>query len=214
MSFKDFDFRICNSDILLKDIVIVEGFEMVGKSTVIENLFVEEGYTNYHATHDLTDATVGRNNSWTIGYGVLDFLKQYNQNFLTHFPAKVAIDRGVFSSYVYQKLYGPEGDLDSKVLEHYTNDKFFHNEVTHCYVRPANESVSRMLWENSKKRPKNPNALSNSYDQFSTFEDYWKMYKRAEDLFFESYKIMKINPYIIQVELNGTYSILTQSWEA
>lgn len=198
-----------HNGMILKDIIIVEGFEMVGKSTAIKNLFVKEGYTSYHATHDLTDITVGRNNSWTIGYGVLDFLKQYNQNFLVHFPAKVVIDRGIFSSYVYQKLYGPEGDLDFKILDYYANDEFFHNEITHCYVRPANKAVARMLWENSKNRPKNPNILSNKYDQFKTFEDYWEMYKKAEDLFFESYKIMKIKPYTIQVEFNGTYTVLS-----
>lgn len=196
--------------ILLKNTVIVEGFEMVGKSTLIENLLVRDnGFVNYHATHDLTDRTIGRNNSWTIGYGVLDFLSQYNREPYKRFDLKVAIDRGVFSSYVYQKLYGPVSDLNYKIVDWYKRNNFFHEDVTHLYVKPADETVSRMLWDKSRERPENPNFLSNKYDKFSSFEEYWEMFKKADELFKEAYRAMNVKPYEVQVELNGTYSF----WE-
>lgn len=195
--------------ILLKNTVIVEGFEMVGKSTMIENLLVRDnGFVNYHATHDLTDRTVGRNNSWTIGYGVLDFLSQYDKEPYKRFDLRVAIDRGVFSSYVYQKLYGPVSDLNYKIVDWYKRNNFFHEGVTHLYVKPADETVSRMLWDKSRERPENPNFLSNKYDKFSSFEEYWEMFKKADELFEEAYQLMKVEPYVVHVERDGSYSFL------
>lgn len=188
------------SEIKLKNIVVVEGFEMVGKTTFINNELSH--FVNYHATHDLTDKTIGRDNSWTIGYGVFDLLSQIETQ--ANDPTKsiiyphlaVVIDRGVFSSYVYQKLYG-SGELSSEVIEYYKNNKFFHDEVSHLYVVPKNATVARQIYEKSASRPENPNALSNKYDQFDSFESYWSAFLKADKLFEEAYQIMNVSPHLV-----------------
>lgn len=180
-----------------KDIYVVEGFDRVGKTSFMKKELPD--FYIYHATHDLTDQTVGRNNSWVIGYGVMDFLQQ------VHELQEIVIDRGVFSSYVYQRLYGPKGVLDPRVLDYYKNNKFFHEDVGHIYVRHHDVDSAREIYIKSQSREKNPNQLSNKYDQFNTFDDYWKLYSMADALFSEVYSYIGIKPRIFETIPDGTY---------
>lgn len=178
-------------------VIIVEGFEMVGKTSYAKTLAERTNNFIYHADHDLTDKTVGRNNSWTIGYGIFDLL--------SHIPTEetIIIDRHVASSYVYQKLYGPEGELYSEVIDYYKNNKFFHDSVTHIHVQHESKEEALKIFEKSKTRDKNSNELSNKYDQFDNFEEYWSRYSKAQEYFLEAYLKLGVAPRVVNTYYGG-----------
>lgn len=172
----------------LGKLVLVEGFDMVGKSTLIKELY--PNHSKYHATHDLTDETVGRDNSWTIGYGVVDMLSQMYSNGIPN----LVIDRGVISSYVYTKLSGKE--FDSKIMEYYKNNKFFKENIRHILVVHQDKVSAKLIYDRSQSRTLNPNKISAELDKFDTFGEYWKQYEKAMNLFIEAYSILGISPEI------------------
>lgn len=184
-------------------VYVVEGFDMVGKSFFMN--YVMSDYKVYHATHDLTDETVGRHNSWTIGYGVMDFLSQVGTDNL-----KVVIDRGVSSSFVYKRLYGMDaevcfpGELTiDRVVDWYSKNEFFKSGVNHIHVCHLRKASARQIFEKSKTREVNPNALSAQMDRFSDFDEYWKTYLKAEELFTEVYDKLDIEPIIVKTYPGG-----------
>lgn len=174
-----------------KRIYILEGMDMVGKTTFAKTSM--PGYRIYHADHDLVDRAAGRNYSWIIGYGVLDFLRQTGP-----LSEKIVIDRGVFSSYVYPKLYEEPEVLSQSVTTWYENDEFFNEEVGHIYVCHSSEESARQIYEESRHRPENPNVLSAAYDTFESFDQYWSTYLRAHELFGEIYGKMWIRPVVVK----------------
>ena len=192
------------------NIYVVEGFELSGKSTFIDKIMKE--FKHYHATHDLTDETIGRKDSWTIGYGVIDFLSQTASK-----DDLIAIDRGVFSSYVYEHLYN-QGNRDTinKVVDWYSRNEFFKNTVGHVRVSHYNKSTARRIFELSKSREVNPNTLSSTYDKFSSFEEYWDRYQEAESLFDEVYKKIGVSKNnLLRVKpLVGSFIVETPELEA
>lgn len=189
-----------NNEIVDKKVFIVEGFDMVGKTTAIKNFLPD--YDTYFANHDLTDKVVGRDKSWVIGYGVLDLLSQIHSR-----DIKLVINRGVASSYVYSILYDDQSSLDERVLQWYRHNDFFVNQVGHIYVSHFNEVSARQIYENSLHRETNPNELSAKYDRFNSFEEYWELYQEADRLFNQTYRKLGINPLRIVTLENYEYLI-------
>lgn len=185
-------------------LTIIEGFEMVGKSTFalkcIENPLI------YHPDHVLTDATIGRSQSWVIGQSIIDFLSCGLLDSLESTGTNVVIDRGICSSFVYGILHSHEL-IDSKVIDWYKNNKFFKDKVSILYFHHECKESARKLFEESKKRKKNPNKLSAAYDEFSDFENYWRMYCRADALFRESFEILGVRPQFIRTNYGGYIDI-------
>lgn len=180
------------------DIILLEGMDMVGKSTFVDKKFPNY-FTTYECHHQLTDETVGRDNSWTIGYGIVDFLQQMYQDFCNNnlMNCNVVINRGVFSSYVYKKLYNNK-NFDSKILDFYKNNEFFKNDIEHIYVRHHNLETAEAIFESSKSREVADTEISRKYDNFNTFSDYWIYYCTADQLFKEVYDYVGIKPHIFE----------------
>lgn len=179
----------------LNNVYIIEGMDMVGKNT-----FVEEnlpGYKLYQCRHDLTDQTVGRDNSWTIGYGVVDFLEQLGVCKDSKLKNGVVINRGVFSSYVYARLYN-NTYLDKKVLDWYKNNEFFKETIGHIYIRHFSPETAQVIFEKSRLRAQDSNEISRKYDKFNTFNDYWYVYNMADRLFKEAYDYVGVKPRIFE----------------
>lgn len=169
---------------------MIEGFDMVGKTTFL-NRYLSD-HQIYHCNHDLTDDTIGRENSWTIGYGVIDFLEQVDTK-----PCHLVIDRGVFSSYVYSRIY-QNRQLDKKVLDWYKNNNFFKSSVGHIYLKHHDSSTAEKIFDFAQNREKNPNKLSDKYDQFKSFNDYWIFYSNADLLFKEAYNYIGVRPRVFE----------------
>lgn len=181
------------------NICIVEGFDMVGKSFFMKNFMPE--FSIYHANHDLTDQTIGRHNSWAIGYGIIDFLSQTGIG-----KTKVVIDRGVGSSYVYKMLYEGSSDLISEVVKWYSEDEFFKESVGHIHVCHYNRASAKVIYAKSQSREENPNKISAQFDKFLSFDEYWEFYEVAEDLFKSVYEKLGIKPIVVK-SFNGGYVI-------
>lgn len=178
------------------DIRIVEGFEKVGKTSFARHVCEEIGGRIWHPTHDLIDQTIGRQDSWTLGYAVLDYIIQIPQEY------PVIIDRHVVSSYVYTYYYNKK-ILDPKIADFYKNNAFYKECVTHYHVQHRDKSTAEEIFNSSKSREANPNRLSAQYDKFSTFEDYWNQYKLFQELFLETYQRLEIYPTIVETYYGG-----------
>lgn len=176
---------------------LVEGFDMVGKTTFMKTLFPE--YKIYHCRHDLSDATIGRNNSWALGYGIIDYLDQTDG-----WDSKTIIDRGVMSSYVYEDIYNFRS-LDSKIIEWYKNCESFISKVDHVYICHKSKETARIIYKKSQSREVNPNTISALYDKFNSFEDYWKTYCKADELYREVYDLLGIKPEVYKNCADGTW---------
>jgi len=180
-----------------RNIVIVEGFEITGKTTTMKKMLIPDGYSYYHPNHNLTDVTIGRDNSWTIGYGIFDLLSQIDLS-----NTKILIDRGVASSYVYGILNG--NPLDKRVIEWYKNNDFFHRGVSHVIVKHTDMTSARKIYDRClSERPENPNELSAKFDRFENFDEYYRKYSYASTLFDEAYEKLNIVPRTIYNQYVG-----------
>lgn len=182
-----------------KDIIIVEGFDMVGKTKFAKQEFSE--YSHYYANHDLTDITVGRNNSWTIGYGIIDFLSQVHKS-----GQKILINRGICSSIVYESIYN-KTDLNRSIVDYYRNNQFFHDNIDIVYVRHNTRTCAEYIYEMSKSRERNKNELSDQYDKFKDFNDYWNTYRLFDHKFHESFSMINFDPIVVLTKA-GCWEIL------
>lgn len=171
----------------MSNIKIVEGFDIVGKTTYMNK--VHSNSKVYHCNHDLSDITIGRHNSWALGYGIIDFLSQVKIN------DEILIDRGVISSAVYAELY--DSPLDSHVLEWYAGCEYFKKCIDHIYIRHYDETSARKIYEFAQSRKVNPNPLSAKFDKFTSFENYWSTYRHADQLFLDTYDKLGISPIVL-----------------
>lgn len=173
----------------LSNICIVEGFDIVGKSTFINYQLPE--YELYYYNHDISDETIGRSNACILGMNVIDFLSQVKPK------EKIIINRGIFSSIVYEKLYN-NNILPDIVIDYYKNSEYFHNNIDIIYLMHDSRASAEILYQNSLHRPLNPNELNQEYDRFESFNDYWSIYMRAHNLFMNAFEDLKIKPYIVR----------------
>lgn len=164
---------------------------MVGKTTFIQNCLTD--HVIYHATHDLTDQTIGRKSSWSLGFAILDFL---SQSVSQGSEIKVAIDRGIFSSMVYSEIYD-KSPVPEVVVNWYRNNQFFKNNVEVIHVTHDCKESAKEIYQRSLFRVKNSNSISDKYDKFSSFEEYWSAYLRFEEKFLESYRKVGKIPRVV-----------------
>ena len=191
-------------------IILIEGMDMVGKDTFIQKR-IPSYYDTYTCRHQLTDDTVGRNRSWVVGYGVIDYLEQLmtspsNNNLMN---LMTVINRGVFSSYVYGRLYSNQ-NFDPKILEWYKNNDFFKNTIEHIYIKHHNIDTAKYIFERSQSRAQATNLVSRKLDTFNSFSDYWVRYSQANLLFKEVYDIIGIKPQIFETLPNFEWNEVSE----
>lgn len=186
----------------LKDVAIIEGFDMVGKTTAVRYLFPNA--LPYFANHTLTDETIGRDDSWVLGYSLLSLLQRYR---LVASP--LVINRGPASGVVYSLLYRGKNPHLDKVVDYYSKWNYFTHKISHLHVRHHDKESAKILFEKSQSRTV-VNDLDKVFDSFSSFEDYWEMYLLAEKYYKETYQRLNITPTIIESIANGGYIITEQ----
>ena len=171
----------------MNDIVVVEGFDMVGKTHFMNTYSEFNNYSYYHPNYYTVDKVLGRDNAWTIGYGIFDMLSSLPASRLP----SLLIDRGVLSSYVYGKMFNTE--LPEEVIMYYKDSNFYHELVDNIIVRHSSKKSASKLYDLSKSRIVD-NDISSKYDTYSSFEDYYSNYLRSMDLFREACDLMNIKP--------------------
>lgn len=174
-----------------KSITIIEGFDMVGKDTFIRE--TNHKSKIYHPSHDLTDATIGRDQSWVLGHSIVEFLEQTKG--ILNEEESLVINRCIASSIVYTRIYNNH-NLPKEVVDWYKNNQFFKNEIRHIYIKHKNEKTAKMIYQLSQTRKVPDNLVSAKLDKFNSFDDYWRMYSFANLKFLEAFNELGIVPEI------------------
>jgi hypothetical protein len=155
------------------DSVIIEGFDFVGKSAVIKEL---HNGRSYHPDYTLFDKYLSRNAAFMFSYGQVDLLYNLPNNEL---PKEIIWDRAVISSYVYSRIY------KDKVIPVIDEDLVFHffdrlsdisDNIEIDYVYHKDKDSAKRIFESDKNH-------NDKLDSFKNFDEYWKTYLKADDLF-------------------------------
>ena len=177
-----------------KNIYVVEGFDMVGKTSFIKKYMSRYNY--YRPTYEMYDISVGRKDSWLASCTVIDYLKNMEK------PTKTVIDRGLFSGQVYSRIYNNKF-LDNKILDFFKKDNYFCKEVGHVYLRHRDVNTAREIFESAKKREVENNEITKSLDNFRTFDYYWTYYTNADLMFNDMYKQFGIEPRVFEIDIQN-----------
>jgi len=167
---------------------IVEGFERVGKSKLIQDLSEGKGvqgvydktfiykppYAGLELKFDKTKA------GWILGYSALDLIIQsgmVNQNY------HMILDRHIASSWVYNRLYGEGEDVDDSVVEKDIDLLNQFDLVNHYFVTHSGVDSARNIYDNTLGKDSHQDKL----DRFGGFADYWHVCGVCNDLFYHFY---------------------------
>ena len=174
---------------------IIEGFDFVGKSAVIQNYC--NGFAYYHADYSVFDKYFNRDMAFMFGYGQFDLLSQVGKHIIT---TDIVMDRAVASSYVYSRLYINQEEVPNDLIEHYiTLIDNFDERVEFVHASHIDKDSAKRIYDNDKSH-------NDILDQFCDFEDYWYHYIRAEELYEEFYTKFGISPtrFVTKSNENGS----------
>lgn len=174
---------------------IIEGFDFVGKSAVIQNYCKDFAY--YHADYSVFDKYFNRDMAFMFGYGQFDLLSQVGKCIIT---MNIVMDRAVASSWVYSRLYNNQEELPDDLTEHYISliDNF-DEQVEFVHVSHIDKDSAKRIYDNDTSH-------NDILDQFYDFEEYWAFYSEAEKLFDEFYIKFNIIPtrFVTKSNKNGS----------
>ena len=160
---------------MFKRVVILEGFDKVGKTTYAANNL--EGYRVYRPEESFIDETVGIENRWLISTVVLDFVQSGIET------SKFVLNRSIFSSYVYAKLTGI--DISEKILDWFKTHKYLKYGTTIIHIKHRDKLTARIIYGAAEK---------DGPTGFKSFAEYWDYYLKAEKLYEEIYQKLDITP--------------------
>lgn len=176
-----------NKAIESADIVVFEGFDMTGKSTLL------------HQYHDLNpdtfcyrpdweqamnDKVVGRGNRHIPGLAITQFWKDLLTAGIVDSSYQLLIDRFYAVSLVYQEIYHQQSDFskpeDLQLAFDYAIDNL---RVVIIHTTHYNEQEAKVIWEASSK----DGDHSDSYDNFDSFVDYYQKFKNFDEVYEKVY---------------------------
>lgn len=158
------------------DILVVEGYDMVGKSTLISNLVSIMSTLDFHRVRPVVvfrpdydnlcyDDVIDKSNRLVIGLSVLDFIRSdKNYNKLTIF------DRGLPSGIVYSALY-QDNKLNKCMIDSYI-DLYLNMKTCILYINHESKSSAMVKYNKSIL----DNNHEDDYDKFSSFDEYYSTY--------------------------------------
>lgn len=190
------------------DIVIYEGFDMVGKTYLLNKLMnsnddvVDVKYKpNWNI---MNDKVVSRGNRHIVGLAVIelfsDILNTSGRNL------RLIIDRGLPSSVVYKSLYNQKSDYDEDELIKAFNLSVDGSKVLIIHKNHKSKEDALKFYENAVS----DNDHNDDYDVFGSFDDYYEKYLLAEELYnkiynklqeFSNITIMKVDAYNTKFEV-------------
>lgn len=169
--------------------IIVEGFDCVGKDTYVAKTFRD--MLVYRPDYNLFDSFFTRNDAWVIGYSIFDYLSQTNTS-----SDSIVLNRGIASSLVYAKLY----NIDSQILKETnllellkwwkSNRVFKDSTIIHIYH--SSKESAEILYNSMVS-----SRVMEDLDKFESFDDYWRMYLKAEELYKDAYHLLGVTPVMI-----------------
>lgn len=162
-------------------IVCVDGFDMVGKSKVIENLRLEGNKVltvDYEKLYQSVDKV---SESYLVGLSWMDFYSKLESK--DRKSIKLVLDRSIPSSYAYSKFY----NLKRVSLGSYVNlvNSLNPDDIRFIYVKHSSKDSARVSYDHAQKDTNHQDPL----DKFGSFEKYWDTYLKMDKLYSEYYKI-------------------------
>lgn len=166
-------------------ILIFEGFDLVGKTTYAKTLV----NNIYRPDYSVFDKYYSRNLAFMFGYAQAD-IWSYCKNTSIEIPEEIAIDRGLFSSYVYSRIYRDTYPrLHEDIVISYLMKLINSFDQVEVYnVNHKNKTSAREIYDYNQFHQSSHNE---QYDYFLTFEEYFERYLKARDLFEEIYYIVR-----------------------
>lgn len=171
------------------EIIVVEGFEFVGKSHIISLITDElenvhgKSVLNYRPDYESLgyDDILDRSNRYILGLPAIEMYKSVRDT-LNASPVLI-LDRSVFSSYVYSILYNSV-PVDRMIQVMSTYRKIFKDfKVSVIQVTPYTEDSSKLLYTQALS----DDDHKDKYDKFESFTEYFQVLNKVEYLFNESY---------------------------
>jgi hypothetical protein len=166
-------------------IIVVEGFDLVGKDYTIAHNKELASHKFYKPDYSIFDKMLSRNDAWVVGYAIIDYLSKTKDN-----KDPVCFNRFIATSLVYSEIYGGTLHSIKNLREIYSwynqeslNKKGFDIEIFH--IGHANMESARKLLIESERR-----EITEDFDKFDSFESYWEMYTDAEKLFRKYYDLL------------------------
>ena len=187
------------ADIYYSGAVVLEGFEMVGKSYLLNG--IKEKYEEYNQPvlayrpdweGSLNDKVISRGNRYIPGIVLFDIWKNLNS---TSKP-KLLLDRWLASTYVYSIMYDQEQDCKyiSDMIKGHEDAVGSDMKLIFIYKCHKNNDEAREFYDMAI----NDNDHSDKYDKFEDFEDYYRNYEKADALYRNFFKSMcKFKVYCI-----------------
>lgn len=185
------------------NISIVEGFDLIGKTAL--GKMIAESYesigidtTVYRCNYKVIDNHLGRNKAWVAGFGAVDILK----NMRVDKEVNVLFDRGIPSSYVYDRLYGNAKNVTDELTQDLIENLGNLNTTFYYLTHESKESALRIY--NSRERV-------DVLDEFESFDAYWKTYTLCCELYEEFFSKFDIEPmrFTSKSSEDGTFVTIT-----
>lgn len=169
----------------MSNILIFEGFDLVGKTTFART----KTSSIYRPDYSILDKYYTRNLAFMFGYAQADIWSFCKENNL-EVPEQIAMDRGLFSSYVYSRIYNDNyPELNEDIVVSYVMKLVRAFDKVDIYdVRHRSRESAKLIYEYNLKHNNDHNE---EYDQFEDIGDYYSRYDYALELFDDIYSIVK-----------------------
>lgn len=197
-----------DKEIIRADIIVFEGFEMTGKSTLAK--FVESNYKPsflYRPDWEGTLSTdvISRGNRHIPGLSIVDNWGDLILEGIVNSRTKLLLDRWMAVSVVYQQMYNQTTDSLSpeKLAESFIRSVRDFN-LLFIHKNHRSEEEARTMYEITME---NSSDHEDVYDKFRDFEDYYKAYLYFEECYDRFYKSV-LNPFkVLKISsLTNTFS--------
>ncbi len=184
-----------SNEIKSADIVVFEGFEMTGKSTLAE--YIQNKYApSYLYRPDwegiLDTNIVARGNRYIPGISVVSSWSELRALNLIQSDIKLLLDRWMAVSLVYQTMYNQSSDSKNSYLLAKSFIKSVGNlRVVFLHKSHSSEEEARLMYDITMRNSKNHTDI---YDKFDNFKDYYEKYLLFEDCYDRFYN-SNLNPF-------------------
>lgn len=176
----------------MSNIMIYEGCDIVGKTYLAKSLAKKTNSIYYRIDlHEYDNSGIAgcHGVKWAVYKSLFDFIESIHGELNND----IIIDRAFMSYLVYTKFYVPEmaNGLDPVIKLVKSNKEFM--SASHVYVRHKDPESAKVIYY----RALLDRTLLDENDKFNSFDDYWNHYKMIDSLYMEFYKLLGIEPIII-----------------
>ena len=187
------------ADIYNSDAVVLEGFEMVGKSYLLN--VIKEKYEEFKQPvlayrpdweGSLNDKVISRGNRYIPGIVLFDVWK----NLHSINKPKLLLDRWLASTYVYSIMYDQEQDCKyiSDMIKGHESAVGDNMRLIFIYKCHKTRGDASKFYDMAIRDAEH----SDKYDKFEDFNDYYRNYEKADALYRNFFKSMcKFKVYCI-----------------